>query len=646
MCGIAGIVSQDTARFAVLPAMVASLAHRGPDDDGIEHLPGAALGHRRLSIIDLEHGHQPMLDETGTVGIVFNGEIYNYRALQRQLESEGRTFRTGSDTEVLLQVYLQYGTDCVKHLNGMFAFAIWDARKQTLFAARDHMGQKPFFYHMAHGGIVFGSEIKAILASGLVRPTPDLKALYDYISLRFIPGDLTLFESIRKLPAAHYLVWHEGQLKVERYWQLDFNQKIKGSERELTQALEDQLTRTVEEHTVSDVPVGAFLSGGIDSSLITALLAQQTADPVATFSIGVEEQDFNELPFAREVATQYHTDHHDQVVKADLVRLLPKMIWHLEEPADPFGVGVYLVSALASRSVKVVLSGDGGDELFAGYDRFVGHRLADVLSVIPKAMRRGVVRRLIDLVPDTYTYKSMAQKLRWINEMSLLTSGDRYAHSMSFLRYSEEAKAELLTDDAKRRLGTSDSRLKILEHFDSQHATHVVDRMLYTDLMTRMPDHLLSIVDRMAMAHSLEVRPPLLEHGMVEFAASLPANLKLKGTKLKYILRAVASRHLSSRLINRKKQGFGFPLAYWMRNDLQPLLQDTLRTSRFVESGIFNHEFLRNMITEHVEGKQDHNFRLWIFLNLEIWYRLFVEGLSQEQIGEWVDEFVPPQTAV
>ena len=396
---------------------------------------------------------------------------------------------------------------------------------------------------------------------------------------------------------------------------------------------------------MSDVPVGAFLSGGIDSSLITALLAQHTADPVATFSIGVQEQDFNELPFAREVATQYHTDHHEQVVKADLVRLLPKMIWHLEEPADPFGVGVYLVSALASRSVKVVLSGDGGDELFAGYDRFAGNRLADVLSVIPKWMRRGVVRRLIDLVPDTYTYKSMSQKLRWINEMSLLTSGDRYAQSMSFLRYSEEAKAELLTDEAKRTLGSSDSRLKILEHFDSDHATHIVDRMLYTDLMTRMPDHLLSIVDRMAMAHSLEVRPPLLEHRMVEFAASVPANLKLKGTKLKYILRAVASRHLSSGLINRKKQGFGFPLAYWMRNDLKPLLDDTLRTSRFVESGVFNHQFLRNMITEHVEGKRDHNFRIWIFLNLEIWYRQFVEGLSQEQIDEWVGEFTPSQTA-
>jgi asparagine synthase (glutamine-hydrolysing) len=314
------------------------------------------------------------------------------------------------------------------------------------------------------------------------------------------------------------------------------------------------------------------------------------------------------------------------------------MIWHLDEPSDPFGVGVYLVSQLASKYVKVVLSGDGGDELFAGYDRFSGNRLADLYCVIPKFLRKSLLKKIIDKVPESFTYKSFSQKLRWLNEMSLLDDdGDRYAESMSFLRYTEEAKSRLFSDRVKNELGYTNSKEKILAHFSSSNVNELVDRMLYTDLMTRMPDHLLAIVDRMAMAHGLEVRPPLMEHKLVEFASRIPTRLKLNGARLKYILRKVASRYIHPSLITRKKQGFGFPLAYWMRDELREFLRQVVRESRFIENRIFNHGYVYNMIEEHINGKRDHNFRIWIFMNLEIWYRIFIEQQKLDVIREWIN---------
>jgi asparagine synthase (glutamine-hydrolysing) len=645
MCGIAGIVSKDEDLQRRIHPMLEALIHRGPDDHGAEFLTGAALGNRRLSIIDLEGGHQPMFDPSGALCVVCNGEIYNYLELRSRMAEEGYAFKTRSDTEVLLALYQRYGADCVHHLEGMFAFAIWDEPKQTLFLARDHMGQKPLFYHILPDGIAFASEIKAFLKAGLLNPEPDLEALYHYVSLRFLPDDATLFDGVQKLPAAHRMIWKNGDRRIERYWQLSFIEKMPGSEAEVTDALEERLQSAVAAHTVSDVPVGTFLSGGIDSSLMTAMMARQTTGPFPTFSIGVVEQDFNELPYARLVAKRYNTELHEQVVRADLVHLLPEMVWYLEEPADPFGAGVYLVSRLASDHVKVVLSGDGGDELFAGYDRFVGSRYVDWLAVIPAPLRRTVIRRLIDRVPDSFTYKSLAQRLRWANEMSLRKGGDRYAEAMSFLRFTEADKRRLFTASARAELDDVDSTRKILDHFQSEHAEELVDRMLYTDLMTRMPDHLLAIVDRMAMACGLEVRPPLLEHRSVEFAARIPPSFKLKRTRLKHILRQVAERHLPAELVNRKKQGFGFPLARWMRGELRPLLGEVARTSRFVEIGAFDRGYVEELIQEHVSGARDHNYRLWILLNLELWHRRFIEGQSQSEVAGWLAEAAPPISA-
>ena len=643
MCGIAGLVSGDPEVLARLDAMVHAVRHRGPDDEGRLVRAPVALGHRRLSIIDIEGGHQPLSNDSGTVHIVYNGEIYNFPELRQQLQADGEVFRTRSDTEVALRLYEREGPRCVEKFRGMFAFGIWDEPRRRLVLARDPLGQKPLFYCATPRGFAFASEVKGVLASGLVAPEPDLEALYHYISLRFVPDRMTLFRGVRKLPAAHVLVFEDGRERLERYWSVSYRDKLRGGEDEIALGLEEVLRESVRAHTLSDVPVGCFLSGGIDSSLVTALLAGETAGPLPTFSIGVEEEAWSELPFARQVARRYGTDHHEWVVKADLVRLLPRMIWHMDEPSDPFGAGVYLVSQLTARHVKVALTGDGGDELFAGYDRFAGQRLVDLYCVLPAFLRRTVMKRLAELVPDSYGYKSLAQKVRWMNDMSLVGRGERYARSMSFLRFTEEAKARLFTPGALSGIPVPDSRSKILEHFEAEGVEDLVDRMLHTDCMTRLPDHLLLIVDRMAMAHGLEARPPLVDQKVVEYAARIPGRLKLKGRRLKYILRKVAARHLPASLVGRRKQGFGFPLAAWMRGELRGLLEAAIRESRFAGAGVFDPAEMRRILAEHVEGRSDHNFRLWILLNLEIWHRIHLEGRSPDQVLEWMEPYLAPR---
>jgi len=637
MCGIAGVIASDPSRLARIDEMVAALAHRGPDDVGIERLDGAALGHRRLSIIDLVTGHQPMFSVDRAAAIVFNGEIYNFRRLRAELEAEGRVFRTESDTEVVLNLYDRDGDDCVLRLDGMFAFALLDLRRGRLLLARDHMGQKPLFFLAAPGLFAFASEVKGLLAGDFLRRGIDMEALYHYVSLRFIPDQRTLFRSIRKLPAAHRLIYENGEARVERYWGFSFIDKERGSDDALLDRLDGSLRETVRGHLVSDVPVGCFLSGGIDSSLITAMAASESAGKLATFSIGVREEKFDELPYARRVAASCGTDHHEEIASADLIRLVPEMVWHMDEPSDPFGVGVYLASRLAARHVKVVLSGDGGDELFAGYDRFAGQGLADRLRIIPPPIRRTVLRGLIDRMPESFAYKSATQKLRWINEMSLLREGERYAESMSFLRFTETAKKDLFTETIRRGLDEIDSRVKILEPFESKMAHDPIDRMLYTDLVTRVPDHLLVIVDRMAMAHGLEVRPPFLEHRMVELAARVPSSLKLRGRTLKYALRMLARRYVDPAIANRPKRGFGFPIAFWMRDELRGFLLHVAERARFVEAGILERETVHRLVREHVDGKRDHNFRLWILLNLEVWHRLYMDGESIAEVTEWIE---------
>lgn len=638
MCGIAGIISA-TGRDVIRP-MTRTMVHRGPDGEGFYEDEVIALGHRRLSIIDLEGGKQPIANEDGFLHLICNGEIYNSPQLREDLITRGHRFRTHSDVEVILHLYEEYGRDCVVHLRGMFAFALWDSRKKSLFLARDHMGQKPLFYYQDGDTFLFASEIKAILATGRVEPDIELDALWHYVSLRFIPDQYSLFKGIKKLPAATSLLFQDGRTTSHHYWKPDFCTKLAHNEQAITDGLDDLLKDTVRMHMLSDVRVGAYLSGGIDSSTVAAMMAETSETAIPTFSIGVKEQGFNELPWARMVVDKYAMEAHERVVQADLIHLIPSMIYHLDEPSDPFSVGVYLVSHVASEQVKVALGGDGGDENFAGYDRFAGQRLVDYYCVLPQWFRKTLMKKLIGAIPESFGYKSLAQKASWVNEMSFFSSGERYAQSMSFLRFTQQAKQQLFTEAARAKIEDYNSTQKILTFFDAENVDDLVDRMLYTDLMTRIPDHLLSIVDRMSMAHSIESRPPLVDYKVVEYAASIPADLKLKGHTLKYILKKVASRYLPDELINRQKQGFGFPLAIWMRTDLKDFLRRLFAQSRFVEIGVFDREYMFRILEEHLSGKVDHNFRLWILLNLEFWYRLYFDQESVESLTEFTDSLM------
>ncbi len=640
MCGIAGFSGANGAN--IVKQMCDLMTYRGPDDFGQQELEGMIFGQRRLSINDLAGGHQPIPDDTGRLMLVCNGEIYNSPEIRKNYEAKGYRFRTSTDVEVILPLYKEYGEKCVAHLRGMFGFALWDADRRRLLLARDHMGQKPVFYATNGRDIAFASEPKSVLASGIVKREMDLEALWHYMSLRYLPDDRSLFQGVVKLPAAHYAVWEDGKIRTERYWHLDtFKDKLEGTEDELADRLEALLLDTVKGHLLSDVPVGTVLSGGIDSSLITAMTAKITGKSFDTFSIGVKEQDINELPWAEIIAKQYNLSWKKEIVEADVIHTIPDMIFHMDEPADPFGVGVYLVSQVASKYDKVVLCGDGGDENFAGYDRFAGQKLARLYGKIPGFLRRGVAAPIIGLIPESFGYKSLAGKLRWLNDVGghARSEGEAYARSMSVLRFTQEQKEELFTDAAVARIADTDSVGKILALFNDGTAAESLDKMLYTDLETRIPDHLLAISDRMSMAHSIEVRPPLIDYKVTEFAASLPCSVKLRGRGrgLKYILRKVASRYMPQELIDRPKQGFGFPIARWLRGDLANFQRNLFRQSRFVELGLFRQEAIDRLVNEHIGGKADHNFRLWILINLEIWHRMCFEGKSAGEMREFID---------
>lgn len=637
MCGITGLWSEYGVDRESLTIMAETIRHRGPDDFGIYLNDQIGLANARLSIIDLDSGRQPISNEDESVWIVFNGEIYNYPELRQRLSEQGHIFRTNSDTEVIVHLYEEYGIDCVKELRGMFAFAIWDERLQRLLLARDPLGQKPIYYNHSREGFSFASEVKSLLCLPHIVPRMNMEAAHQYISLRCVPGPATLFEDIAKLPAGHVLTFSNNVVNISQYWDLHYTPKLAGSEADTVEQLRQLLLETVESHMLSDVPIGAFLSGGIDSTLITAMMSTLSKSPISTFSVGVKADDFNELPYARMVAERYGTQHHELIVEPDLVDALPDMLWHIEEPVDPFAFGVYSVAQLASQYVKVVLGGDGGDEIFAGYDRYLGNQMVDVYCMLPAQVRRHLIEPTIRRLPDNFSYNNRVQKLRWLVAMSQTSAGERYAASASFLRFTHEHKQALYTEELWQDLGHDDTTNYLLDYFYADNAAHSIDKMLYTDVKTRLPDHLLMIGDRMTMAHSLEGRSPYVDQDVVEFVAHLPATLKLNGRRLKHIQREVARDYLPAELVNRPKQGFSFPLAYWFRNELRPLLSNTFRESLLVEAGYFREEAMHTLLDEHVSGQVDHNYRLWLLLNLEMWYRMFVENQSLGQLQDFLE---------
>jgi len=637
MCGICGIYRPGGVRREELRRMADAIAHRGPDDEGY-HIDGpVGLGFRRLSIIDLARGHQPLCNEDGSVWLIFNGEIYNYRELRQGLETRGHRFRSDADTEVIVHLYEEHGEGCVRLLSGMFAFAVWDARTGRLLLARDRLGQKPLYYARRGGTLCFASEIKALLAQGELRREPDMESIHDYLSLRFVPSPRTVLRGVATLPPAHYLVFEGGAARVERYWQLSFHHKLALSDGEYVEALRERLSAAVESHLMSDVPLGAFLSGGMDSSTVVALMARLSDTPPKTFAVGVSEQDYNELPYARMVAAHYGTEHVEQVVASDLMRLLPRMIWHLDEPSDPIAACMFHAAALASQHVKVVLGGDGGDELFAGFDRYRGLAALSRYSWLPVAPLARAMGPLVGALPDSFTYKSATQRLRWLQRLAALPNdGERYAEATVFFRFGHDDKARLFSPALWRELRDRPSTRAIVEPFEEADSDDLIDRMLYADFVTRLPNHSLMLTDRMTMAHSLEARSPLLDHELVELLATFPSHTKIRGKRLKYVLRELGKRYLPPAILGRQKQGFMFPVAYWFRHELHAPLRRFLDESNLVRQGLFRRAEIARLLEEHRDSRVDHHVRLWMLLNLEIWYQLYIMGLSLADVEQQV----------
>jgi asparagine synthase (glutamine-hydrolysing) len=579
----------------------------------------------------------------GDLQIVFNGEIYNHQELRRELERRGHVFASRSDTEVILHLYEEFGTECVRWLRGMFAFAIWDAPRVRLFMARDHLGQKPLFYAPSADGIVFASEVKALLERASVRggaagATLNASAMHHYLGLRFVPEPETMFAGVYRLPPAHTLVYEDGRIDITRYWSLRFTPDLRITLDDAVERVRELLAESVRLHLVSDVPVGAFLSGGVDSSLLVALMSREQGRPVPTFSVGVAEADFNELPYARIVAERYGTEHHELLVAPDVLQSLPDLVWHMDEPSDPYATCVYTVARLTAQHVKTVIGGDGGDEIFAGYDRYYGNRWVDYYAWLPRGAREHVLRRLIERVPDSFTYKSLPQRLRWINEMSLLQGAERYTASHRFFRFDDAGRGSLYTENFSRQVARHDSGRVVADWWDSDQAEDVLDRMLLVDCMTRLPGHELMLVDRATMAHGLESRSPFLDPRLVEFMAALPARYKLAGRQVKWLQKRAARDLLPEAILNRPKQGFGLPLGYWLREPLRLPTRHLLERSQLAADGYFRSDTLRHLLNEHESGRVDHNQRIWMLLNLELWYRMFIGGQSREDLrGELRD---------
>lgn len=602
------------------------LAHRGPDEHGCYVSGNLGLGHRRLSIIDLTTGQQPMRNERGDLRIVFNGEIYNFPQLRSALETRGCRFRTQSDTEVILHLYDEYGPACVTQLRGMFAFAIWDQRRQRLVLARDRLGQKPLFYALTPDALLFASEIKALLQDASLPRRLNLPALSQYLTYQYVPPPDTMFQGISKLPPAHTLVCERGHVTLNPYWELRYTPKPRRGERETLAEFDALFREAVRMRMISDVPIGAFLSGGLDSSLVLALMAQFSSRPVNTFSIGFEEAAFNELPYARLVADRYQTEHREFIVKADALEVLPKLIWHFDEPfGDPSAIPTYYLAQMTGRHVKVALNGDGGDESFAGYQRYLGQAFVRRYRKLPHPLRKAVLRPLINGLHSQARLQRMfpntLRRMKYFNDLSLLPPERLYARYLTI--FDDEAKHGLLSDAAARQLVDGDSLKQILACFAHPNAEHFTDKMLYADVMTYLPGDLLVKIDRMTMAHGLEGRSPFLDHKLMEFAAALPAQQKLRGACLKCLLKRYSAAWLPAALISRKKQGFGVPLNAWFRRELRDMLHDALTSSALAHDGILRDAALQRVVRDHQRGLGNHGHQLWVLLNLELWYRMF-----------------------
>jgi asparagine synthase (glutamine-hydrolysing) len=627
MCGIAGFIGDKERlsgpeRTEVLDRMCRLISHRGPDDQGTMLTDEAALGMRRLSIIDLAGGHQPMSGEDGSVTVVFNGEIYNYRELQRELEARGHRFQTHSDTETIVHAYEEFGSKCVEHFRGMFAFAVWDEKRRELFIARDRVGKKPLYYSITkQGTFLFGSELKSILEHPEAVREINAEALDAYLTLGYVPDPLSILRGIHKLPPGHHLTFANGQISLRQYWDFHYEPTEACPEEDYLEELRALLAEAVRLRLIADVPLGAFLSGGIDSSTIVGLMSQQTARPVKTFSIGFREDTYDELQYARLAARRFGTEHHEFIVTPDICHIVDELAWHLDEPfADSSAIPTYAVSKLAREHVKVVLSGDGGDELFAGYTRYAIDRQRRAFARLPRLLRSKVMQPLSRTLPHgawgrNYLHNIAQDPLH------------RYLDSVSF--FGSLAKRSLYSADFRLQLkGESRAASLFQEHAERVHSAEPLDTLLYLDSKTYLPGDILTKVDRMSMAVSLEARVPLLDHKLIEFVARIPAQLKMKGLETKHIFKRAVRGLVPSEILDRPKQGFGLPIQKWINQELRAYIRDCLLDQRTRERGYFNQDYIALLFDEHDRGRRDNTGPLWTLFMLELWHRRFTEAGS------------------
>ncbi|HUF48546.1 MAG TPA: asparagine synthase (glutamine-hydrolyzing) [Vicinamibacterales bacterium] len=624
MCGIAGrynFVSGAPVDAATVTEMCDLVAHRGPDGAGVSVDGPVGFGHRRLAIIDLsDAGRQPMTRDA--LSVTFNGEIYNYRELKRELAGLGHRFQTETDTEVLLAAWQEWGSHAVDHLHGMFAFALWDAAGRTFWLVRDRLGKKPLYYWTDRDGLAFASEPKAFLADPGFTARPNLEAIHHYLSLQYVPTPLSAFAGVHRVPPGHLLRIANGQLTVDRYWSLSYEPKAAIDEPTALAELRRQLEAAVSKRLVSDVPLGAFLSGGIDSGVIVALMAGLSTAPVRTFSIGFHEARYNELPWARMVADRYGTEHHEFVVTPDAVALLPKLVWHYNEPyADSSAVPTWCLAEVTRQSVTVALNGDGGDEAFAGYDRYRASVIAGRLDRLPRPIR-ALASAIARRSPAPSTMPRFGRARRFLEGLGVDASV-RYASWM--MHFATPAKRRLCTPEFLASAGARESEALLTDRFAESTAEAWVDRLLDVDVQTYLPDDLLVKVDIATMAHGLEARSPFLDHDLLAFAARLPVSMKLRGGTQKYLLRRLARELLPPALVNRPKMGFGVPIDVWFRRDLRDMAHDVLLGSAARSRGYFNMGVVEQYLAEHESGRRSRHAQLWNLLMLELWHQTFVD---------------------
>ncbi len=627
MCGITGFVNFDKspADLSILERMNQAIIHRGPDEDGFYHAENVGLAMRRLAIIDLSGGQQPIFNEDKTKVIVFNGEIYNYQEIRADLESRGHKFYTNSDTETVIHLYDKYGVDCVRHLRGMFAFAIWDRLEESLFIARDRVGKKPLLYaHQPNGDLIFGSEFQAVLQHPAISREVDFSALDSYLSYLCVPAPQTAFKQIRKLEPAHWGIWKDGKLKTHRYWTPDFSTKLKISEEEAIEETTRIVRESVKLRMISEVPLGAFLSGGVDSSAVVALMAEESSQPVKTFSIGFEEDDFSELKYAKIVAKHVGAEYNEFIVRPKALEILPTLVKHYGEPyADSSAIPTYYVSRETRKFVTVALNGDGGDESFAGYERYLAMNLAEKYRRIPAVLRKGLIETGVGLLPNPTQFRSRIKSLKRFVESGSLGNVERYLGWMSAI--SPGLKEDLMSNEFRAQLNESRPIDVLQKWFDQTGDLGIIDATMLTDQMTYLPNDLLVKVDIASMANSLEARSPLLDHKVIEFAASLPQNLKARGRETKSLLKKVAARLVPKEVIYRRKMGFGVPIGKWLRGDLKAFMHETLLSERFAKRGLFEQNKVAELIEKHSAQKADYATPLWTLLMLELWFQEFID---------------------